>query len=348
MNRIRAASVRFAILVAAASTLLFPACARKTAERKKDRPLIGFAMDSLVEERWSRDRDVFMAMASSLGADPLIQVAEENARTQEEQVLYMLDKGIDALVLIAVDPDGLTRAVQEAKRRTVPVILYERIVRNGGADLYLAYDAAKTGELQAKSVVERIWSGTIAIYNGPRGDAGAEAAHGGIMKVLEPLVAVGRVKIVDDYWAKTAGSEEAFAFMDALLASGTVPDGVIASKDLYAEAVVQALSMRRLAGKTVVAGADADLAACQRIAEGGQFMTVYKPIEQIAAKAAELAVFLVRSDRFTVHNAIQDGSYRVPYYELEPVSVTADRLKDTVVKDGFHLEQDVYRNVLSK
>ena len=37
---------------------------------------------------------------------------------------------------------------------------------------------------------------------------------------------------------------------------------------------------------------DADLAACQRIVEGTQEMTVYKPIEQEANTAAEFAVAL--------------------------------------------------------
>lgn len=338
-----------ALLVLAAALAAVSCAPRQAPTGRKDRPLIGFAMDSFVEERWLRDRDVFTATAASLGAAAIIQVAEEDERNQEAQIGFMVSQGIDALVLVAADPDYPAKMVQDLKKRGIPVILYERIVRNAGADLYLAYDAARTGELQARAIVDRIGgSGTIALYNGAADDANAAAAHEGIMKVLGPLVEAGRVRIAFDYWAKAPSSEDAFGFMERLLSSGIRPNGVIAYNDLYAEAIIRSLSLRRMAGSVAVAGADADLAACQRIAEGSQAMTVYKPIDQIAAKAAELAVYMIKHDRFTVHNAVQDGTYRVPYYELEPVPVTADRLKETVIKDGFHLEEDVYRNVLTK
>jgi D-xylose transport system substrate-binding protein len=305
-------------------------------------------MDSFVEERWTRDRDVFMATAASLGADVDLQIGEESPQTQEAQINYLLERGVDVLVLVASDPVLLSHAVQEAKRNEVPVLLYERVVRNAGASLYLAYDGERVGELQARAIVEKIGSGSIVVYNGPRNDVVAEMAHEGVMKVLTPLVSAGKIRILADYWPATTNSEEAYSFLDGLLAEGKSVEGIISANDLQAEAMIRALALRRLAGKVAVAGADADLAACQRIAEGTQEMTVYKPIDQIASKAAELAVFLSRDVRFTVHNAIYDGSYRVPYYELEPIAVNASNLRETVVKDGFHLEEDVYRNVLPK
>lgn len=340
-----------AIRTAAALLLLLhlfslSACRPKGAFGKRERPLLGFVMDSFIEERWTRDRDVFMATAAALGADVDLQIGEENPETQDAQIAYLLDRGIDALVLVASDPERLSHAVQEAKRASVPVILYERVVRNAGADLYLAYDGERVGELQARAIVGKIGAGSVVVYNGPRNNAVAGMTHEGIMKVLAPLIAEGKIAVAEDYWPETTNSEEAYAFLDGLLAKGVAVDGIIAASDLQAEAMIRALALRRLAGKVAVAGADADLAACQRIAEGTQAMTVYKPIDQIAAKAAELAVFLSRDVRFTVHNAIFDGTYRVPYYELEPIAVNALNLRETVVKDGFHLAEDVFRNVL--
>jgi D-xylose transport system substrate-binding protein len=342
----RSVAVFVAAALFALSSSTFLSCRKKGTFETRERPLIGFVMDSFVEERWTRDRDVFMATAASLGADVDLQIGEENPTTQEAQIEYLLERGIDALVLVASDPIIMVRSVQNARRRSVPVLLYERVVRNAGADLYLAYDAERVGELQARSIVSKIGKGAVVVYNGQRNNMAAEMAHEGVMKVLEPLVAAGTIRIVEDYWPTGTNSEEAYAFMDGLLGSGVAVDGVIASNDLHAEAIIRALALRRLAGKVAVAGADADLAACQRIAEGTQEMTVYKPIDQIAAKAAELAVFLSRDIRFTVHNAIDDGAYRVPYYELDPISVNAANLRATVVKDGFHLEEEVYRNVL--
>lgn len=353
-RRARALVLAFASCAALASL----GCAGRSAPKKKPRPLIGFAMDSFVEERWRRDRDVFAATAASLGADVLVQVAEEDPAAQEAQVFYLMDRGIDVLVLVASDPVLLSKAVLDAKRRGVPVLLYERIVRHAGADLFLGYDGSRAGELQAAYVASRAVAARraagvpgparLVVYNGLRNDVNAEAVHGGVARGLAPFVAEGTVAVVEDRWPATAGSEEAFAFMEGLLQAGPAPDGAIASKDLHAEAMIRALALRRLAGKVVVAGSDADLAACQRLVEGTQAMTVYKPIDVIAGKAAELAVYLARSERVTVHNAIDDGSYRVPYYELAPVAVDAANVRETVVKDGFHLEEDVFRNVLSR
>lgn len=68
--------------------------------------------------------------------------------------------------------------------------------------------------------------------------------------------------------------------------------GVMCGNDDLASQAVKVLSENRLAGQVAVVAQDADLAACQRIVEGTQTMTVYKSIEQEASTAAELAVRL--------------------------------------------------------
>ncbi|HUW69491.1 MAG TPA: substrate-binding domain-containing protein [bacterium] len=308
--------------------------------------LIGFSMDSFVEERRARDRDVFVATAHDLGASVNVQIGDEDPGIQESQILFLLDAGVDVLVVIPSNPDGLGKAMAEAKRRGVPVLAYDRLIRNANADLYLGFDAERAGELQAEAFVAARRTGHIVLYDGPASDPNSVAMHRGALKVLVPLIDKGDIVITADHQASERRSEEAYAVVDGLLSSGNRFDGVLAVDDMAAEAIIRALSVRRLAGSVFVAGADADLAACQRIAEGTQSMTVYRPIDQIAAKAAELAVYLARKDRVTVHNAIWDGTYRVPFYELEPIAVDRSLLKETIVKDGFHLESDIYRNVL--
>lgn len=323
-------------------------CKAPQKPQKNDHPLIGFLMDSLVEERWARDRDIFISSVKTYGGTVLVQIGEENAKTQEAQLQYLIDQGVNSLVLIPNDPDLLTRAVQEAKKRKVPILLYERLVHNAGADLYLAYDAKRVGELQAESILKTIQSGPILILNGKRSDTIAAAIHEGIFEKLNSAIQRGTIQIVADHWAETGNTEEVAGVLASILEQNIPLKGIIAYNDLYAEAAIRVLALKRLAGKVAVAGADADLAACQRIAEGTQTMTVYKPIETIAAKAAELAVYMARNERVTVHNAIYDGSYRVPYYKLEPVAVDASNLRQTVIKDGFHLEEEVYRNIKLK
>jgi D-xylose transport system substrate-binding protein len=358
MIRRRFFRLLFPVLLGLPALIGLPGCSSKERNSPRnmpqDRITIGFVMDSFVEERWIRDRDIFISTAGRLGAEVILQIGDGDPQNQESQIYFLLEKNIDVLVLIAGDPLYLAKVIQEVKRRNIPVLLYERFVFNAGADLYLAYDGEAAGELQARAVLDRIAADSregapprqILIYNGLSGDTYAEAVHQGIMNVLEEPIRRNRIAVAADYWPETSNSEEAFEFMNRFLAGNVSPDGVLAVNDLAAEAIIRALAIRRLAGRVAVAGADADLAACQRIAEGTQTMTVYKPIEYIASSAAQMAIYLAKDDRFTIHNALNDGSFRVPYYKLNPVAITAANMDETVIRDGFHLREDVYRNVL--
>ena len=63
-----------------------------------------------------------------------------------------------------------------------------------------------------------------------------------------------------------AKAEEALKNMEnALTQNNDKVVAVVASNDGTAGGVVQALDARRLAGKVLVSGQDADLAACQRV-----------------------------------------------------------------------------------
>ncbi len=340
--------VFFVILGCALSGLL--SCTRESPKPKpsRARPLIGYSLDSIVADRWTKDRDIFTATVKELGGEVLIQIADEDRSLQERQITAMAEMPVDSLVVIASDTVYLSKAVAAARRKGIPVLSYERLVRDANSDLYLSFDYRKVGRLQAQDILDRIGTGTVALINGIASDPTSAMIREGWMQVLEPAISAGKVKLAGDFHPEGLRSEEAYAFADGLAREGLQLDAIIAANDFFAEAAIKALSVHRLAGRVAVAGADADLAACQRIAEGSQYMTVYKPIGEIAAKAAELAMYQARSERVSVHKAISDGTYRVPWYILEPVSVRAENLKETVIKDGFQLEEDVYRNVIGR
>ena len=91
---------------------------------------------------------------------------------------------------------------------------------------------------------------------------------------------------------------------------------------------------------------DADLAACQRVAEGSQAMTVYKPIRAIADKAAELAVTVARGEAVKGEiRKVSNGKKDVDSVLLKPIQVDKGNLDATIIKDGFHSKADVYKNV---
>jgi ABC-type xylose transport system, periplasmic component len=306
-------------------------------------PVIGFSLDSLVVERWQRDLDVFTRAAKELGAELVVEVADQDPAVQEKQVRELADRGIDVLVIVPNDADKLSSVVREVKAKGLPVLSYDRLVRKAGADLYVSFDNEKVGYLMADAVTKVVPSGSYIIVNGAKSDNNALMLNSGVHKALDPAAAIGKVRIVEEIWPAGWDSDEVRTDMEAAVARYGRIDAVIAGNDMLAEAAIGVLAENRLSAK--VAGQDADLAACQRIAERSQYATVYKPIERLALKAAGFAVMLARGEKVETDSTIDDGQYKVPYVRLEPELVTRETLESTVIKDGFHSADDIYRNV---
>ena len=55
--------------------LLYCAGCGQTEDPSKETPVIGYSIDSLIIERWQRDRDVFVSAANQLGAEVDVQDA---------------------------------------------------------------------------------------------------------------------------------------------------------------------------------------------------------------------------------------------------------------------------------
>jgi len=308
-------------------------------------PLIGFSMDSLVVERWKRDLDVFTRSARDLGAEVLVEVADQDAAVQERQVRALMEKGIDVLVIVPNDAERLSTVVSEVRAKGVPVLSYDRLVRSAGVDLYISFDNEKVGNLMAEAVTRAVPAGGFVIINGARSDYNAVMLNRGMHQVLDPRIVSGKSRLVAEVWPEAWDSDKARSAMESVIAQDRNIDAVIAGNDMLAEAVIRVLSENRLMGKVKVAGQDADLAACQRIAEGSQLATIYKPIDRLALKAAGFAVMLAKGEPIATDASIDDGQGKVPYVRLEPVLVTKELLNATVIKDRFHSEVDVYRNV---
>jgi D-xylose transport system substrate-binding protein len=189
--------------------------------------------------------------------------------------------------------------------------------------------------------------GNYVLIGGSPTDNNAKMFRDGQMQVLKPFVAKGDIKIVVDQWARDWQSSEALKHTEnALTRSKNNIQAVVASNDGTAGGVIAALSQQKLAGKVLVSGMDADLAACQRVADGTQSMTVYKPIKLIADQGAELAVQVARGDVLKQElRKVNNGKKDVDSVLLKPIQVDKANMDQTIIKDGFHKKADVYKNV---
>ena len=297
---------------------------------------IGFLMDSLKVERWQTDLDKFQKRAAELGAEVLVETAEGDDELQLQQARKLLTSGVKALVLVPHDADKAVHIVNAAKAKQVPLLCYERLVRNPDVTFFIGVDASAVGYLQAFSLSQQATKGNYVLIGGSPSDTNAKILHDAQMRVLKPMVDRGDIKIASDTWTKDWDPSEAYAHMSAAIEStnGDIV-AVVASNDGTAGGAIQALEDHKLAGKVLVSGQDADLAAIIRILDGTQTMTVYKPLGSQATLAAEAAVAWAKGDAVKSTASISIGNQTVPAILLAPVAVTKVNIKQTVIKDGF-------------
>jgi D-xylose transport system substrate-binding protein len=254
----------------------------------------------------------------------------------------MIKAGIKVLVLLPHDSTKAARIVDAAKSANVRVISYDRLVPNSDVDLYVSFDRAEVGWMQANYLVKHAPKGNYVLIAGSPNDEGAKALHDQQIKVLQPYVDRGEIKVVADGYTKDWLPTEAYLFMLKAIDStqGNIA-AVVASNDGLAGGAIQALREHNLAGKVLVSGQDADLSAVICIAQGTQSMTVYKPVSNEAAVAAEEAVRLAKGEATRANKVRSNGKLGVPTILLKPMVVTRDNIKTTVVKDGFQTLQRI-------
>lgn len=315
-------------------------------EKSEEKIKIGLSVSDLTLERWQHDRDFFVEKAEELGAEVIVQSANGDEAKQLSQIQNMLSQDIDVLVIIAINSDALSTVVEKAKSEGIPVLAYDRLVNGSDIDAYVSFDNVRVGEMQAEYLVEKVPTGKYFLMGGSPTDNNAKMFREGQMNIIQPLVDKGDITIVGDQWAKGWDANEALKIMEnALTANKNDIDGIVASNDNTAGGAIQALDAQGLAGKVVISGQDADLAGVQRIAEGTQTMTVYKPIKAIAIKSAEVAVQLANGEAITSDSTVNNGKLDVPFIKLDPIKVGKENIIDTLIKDGFHSYDDVYKNV---
>ncbi len=320
---------------------------RVSPEKRQSKLLIGLSLDTLKEERWQTDRNYFVSRVTELGGEVLVQSASGDDTRQISDVQALISRNVDVLVIVPHNGAAMAKAVNMAHEAGIPVIAYDRLITGCELDLYLTFDNVKVGRLQAQYLVERTPPDRplrlVSIY-GSKTDNNALLFKQGQDEVLDPLIAAGRVELVHADWAADWKPEIAKKITNAAITKvGKNFDAVLASADGVAGGGIQALLEEGLAGRITVTGQDAELAACQRIVNGTQAMSIYKPLRKLADQAAELAVRLARREPIVTRHGIDNGRVMVPTLLLDVLIVDKGNLEDTVIRDGMHTREAVFR-----
>ncbi len=305
----------------------------------ENKPYIGFAMDTLQDERWYRDKDYFESTIQELGGNVKTLAANGIQSVQNEQVKLLIQEGIDVLVIIPTDATEASEAVALAKDANIPVISYDKLVMNADLDYYISFDNVRVGELQATAILEAAPTGKYAYVGGADSDNNAHLFREGAMNILQPEIDAGNIELVFDQFTDGWSPEVAESNMKTLLETTDV-DAVVAANDGTAGGVIRAL------GETLVpiSGQDAERDALQRIIDGTQTMTVYKSLESIASTSAEVAIDLANGQSIETTQSINNNQTDVSAILLDPIAVNAANLEATVISDGHIAKEDLNFN----
>ena len=335
--------------------VLFAGCSKKeinkSAESQDKKNLtIGFSIDSFVIERWRRDCDIFIAAAKEYGASVIVQNAGNSIDEQIKQIKYLIDQNIDVLVIVPKNASSLTDVIQKAHAKNIPVISYDRLILDAPIDLYVTIDTKKVGTLMAEELCKIKPKGNWFCIYGADEDYNMQMLKEGVLSAVKLINARAHndIKIDMEYFTAGWNYDLSYKKMNEMLEANRIPEAVICGNDAIAENILRALSEHRI-NNVAVSGQDADIAACQRIVENKQTITVYKTITQLAKSAAECACILARGKPkisiITGNSTINNGYGEVPVLWLDPQVVTKENIEDVIIKNGFHTREEVYRNI---
>ncbi len=297
-----------------------------------------------VEGRWIKELEYLKQIAEEEGIQLIVKSAGNDENVQINQVEELIDEGVGALLVVAVNQNTSAAIVRRAHKAKVPVIGYDRLIRFSDLDFLITYDYSKVGELMVDYAVQRVPRGNYVIFWGDGSDANAVAIQNRQTEMLKPYVDRGDINIT--YKTHVEGWSDAYAKMqmDKVLSFSNKPiDVILASNDVIANSVLDVFDLRQISQKPLVTGQDATLEGCQSVVRKRQTMTVYKSTVNMARTALVLAKKLSLNQRVEIPEATTfNGRKQVPTVLLQPTVTDATNMMSTVISDGVFTKDEVY------
>ncbi|KRC89543.1 sugar ABC transporter substrate-binding protein [Terrabacter sp. Root85] len=312
--------------------------------------VIGIALPQKTSENWVLAEQLFKDGLSAAGFQGDVQFANGGVSEQQNQISAMVTKGAKVIVVGAIDGSQLGTQLKAAKDAGATVIAYDRLVKNTAAvDYYVAYDNFKVGELQGQALLDGMAKKkpngpyNIELFAGSPDDANAQVFFDGAMKVLQPKIDDGTLKVTsgqkDFNQVVTQGwkAENAQKRMDTLLAANYTSaalDGVLSPNDTLARAIITSV---KAAGKPVpiVTGQDSEVESVKSIMAGEQYSTINKDTRNLVKETIAMVTALQKGQAPTVNDtkSYNNGVKVVPANLLPPVIVTKENAAEAYAND---------------
>ena len=374
------------VAVASASALVLAGCAAggttstsnstsgyDTGTTTSEGGLIGVSMPTQSSTRWISDGENIKAQMEAAGFEVDLQYAEDDIPTQVNQLEAMLTKGAKALIIAAIDGTQLTDVLQAAADAGVPVISYDRLIRDSAnVDYYATFDNFQVGIQQATSMLVGMgvfasesstsadgpnaagpWN--VELFAGSLDDNNAFFFFNGAMSVLQPLINSGVLVVKSGQttieqvatlrWDGAVAQKRMEDILVGNYADGSVVTGVLSPYDGLSRGIIAALTDAgyTAASLPTIVGQDAEVLSVKSMLAGEQYSTIFKDTRELAAVAAGMAVAILNGDEPEVNytSTYDNGVKVVPSFLLTPYIVTLDNYQELLIDSGYIAEADL-------
>ncbi|MBU1279558.1 multiple monosaccharide-binding protein [Celeribacter baekdonensis] len=320
--------------------------------------LVGIAMPTKSSARWIADGDNMVKELEAAGYTADLQYAEDDIPNQLAQIENMITKGVDVLVIAAIDGTTLSNALENAAAAGVKVIAYDRLIRDSGdLDYYATFDNFKVGVQQATSIVEglkaRFGDGpyNVELFGGSPDDNNAYFFYNGAMSVLQPLIDDGTVVVqsgqmgMDKVGTLRWDGAVAQARMDNILSANYTDKEVHGVLSPYDGLSIGILSSLKGVGygsgdlkMPIVSGQDAEVPSVKSILAGEQYSTVFKDTRELAKVTVGMVNAVLGGSEPEINDTTtyDNGVKVIPSYLLEPVAVDASNWEEVLIGSGYY------------
>ena len=326
--------------------------------------MVGISMPTKTSARWIADGDNMVKQFQEAGYKTDLQYADDDIPNQLSQIENMITKGVNVLVIAAIDGTTLSNALANAKAADIKVIAYDRLIRDTpDIDYYATFDNFKVGVEQANTLVEGLkerfpdvkpWN--VELFGGSPDDNNAFFFYDGAMSVLQPMIDSGAIAVpsgqmgMDKVGTLRWDPATAQSRMDNILSANYTDKHVNGVLSPYDGLSIGILSSLKGVGygsgdlkMPIVSGQDAELQSVKSILAGEQYSTIFKDTRELAKVTVSMVNAMMKGEEPQVNDTktYNNGVKVVPSYLLEPVAVTEKNLKDVLVGSGYYAEDQL-------
>lgn len=320
-----------------------------------DKGYVGIAMPTKSSARWIADGNAMVEQFAAAGYTTDLQYAEDDIPNQLAQIENMIVKGVNVLVIAAIDGTTLSNALENAAESGIKVIAYDRLIRDSGnVDYYATFDNFKVGVQQATSLVNGLKGDgpfNIELFGGSPDDNNAFFFYDGAMSVLQPLIDSGKMVVksgqmgMDKVGTLRWDGAVAQSRMDNLLSAHYTDARLDAVLSPYDGLSIGILSSLKGVGygsgdqaMPLVSGQDAEVPSVKSMLAGEQYSTIFKDTRELARVTVGMVEALLGGGTPEINDTktYNNGVKVIPSYLLEPVAVDISNWEEVLIGSGYY------------